>query len=156
MADTKLTALTEDTAPTIDDLLYLVNDPGGTPGEKKLKLENLLKFIAGLTADATPTNDDLVATINDPSGTPAARKVTIGDLLHLTSASVLSTSDLVLTGAYQDVPGCSIHPLPGFLLLPVYSDSVWECRSGSICRKTPSWSAVGGHPKGDIPGRCTS
>lgn len=44
MADSKLTELTEDTNPTVDDLLYVVNDPGGTPGEKKVTIENLLSL----------------------------------------------------------------------------------------------------------------
>lgn len=47
MADTKLTALTGITAPTVDDLLYLVNDPAGTPGEGKLALTDLLNTLLG-------------------------------------------------------------------------------------------------------------
>lgn len=44
MTDSKLTALTEDTNPTIDDLVYVVNDPDGTPAEKKVTVENLLSL----------------------------------------------------------------------------------------------------------------
>jgi hypothetical protein len=44
MANTKITALSEDTAPTTDDLAILVNDPGGTPGNKKSTLANILKL----------------------------------------------------------------------------------------------------------------
>lgn len=35
MPDQKISGLTADTAPTGDDLLVLVNDPAGTPGNKK-------------------------------------------------------------------------------------------------------------------------
>lgn len=42
-ADTKITALTEDTAPTGDDLLVTVNDPGGTPANRKATLTNASK-----------------------------------------------------------------------------------------------------------------
>lgn len=45
MADSKLTALTEITAPALTDIMYLVATPGGTPAEKKLELTNLLKLI---------------------------------------------------------------------------------------------------------------
>lgn len=41
MADQKLTALTEDTAPTADDLIYSVTDPAGTPASRKVTLESL-------------------------------------------------------------------------------------------------------------------
>jgi len=41
MADTKLTGLTADATPTTDDLVYVVNDPGGTPVSRKVTLANL-------------------------------------------------------------------------------------------------------------------
>jgi hypothetical protein len=41
MADTKVSALTADTAPTSDDLIYTVTDPGGTPASRKVTIANL-------------------------------------------------------------------------------------------------------------------
>lgn len=41
MADTKLSALTADATPTTDDLIYVVNDPGGTPASRKVTIANL-------------------------------------------------------------------------------------------------------------------
>jgi hypothetical protein len=41
---TKLTAITEDTTPGSDSLLYTVDDPSGTPTEKKVTLANLTTF----------------------------------------------------------------------------------------------------------------
>jgi hypothetical protein len=41
MADTKITALTEDTTPSTDDLIVTVNDPGGSPANRKVTLGNL-------------------------------------------------------------------------------------------------------------------
>lgn len=38
---TKLTALTELSAPTLDDLTYVVDDPGGSPASRKLTLTRL-------------------------------------------------------------------------------------------------------------------
>lgn len=43
-ADTKITALTEDTAPTSDDLVPTVNAPGSSPANRKATLANLFKW----------------------------------------------------------------------------------------------------------------
>jgi hypothetical protein len=55
MADQKLTALTEDTAPTTDDLVYTVTDPAGTPASRKVTLVNLIKGLGGAWTAWTPT-----------------------------------------------------------------------------------------------------
>lgn len=51
-ADSKLTDLTEDASPTADDLLYTVDDPGGTPVSKKATIENILGIHTEDTTDA--------------------------------------------------------------------------------------------------------
>jgi hypothetical protein len=43
MSDTKLADLTALTTPSGDDLLYVVDDPAGTPSDKKLALDDLFK-----------------------------------------------------------------------------------------------------------------
>lgn len=43
MADQKLTALTEDTSPTTDDLIYTVTDPAGTPASRKATIANVVQ-----------------------------------------------------------------------------------------------------------------
>ncbi len=48
MADAKLSALTGITTPVASDILYLVNDPAGTPLDRKITLTNLAAFFAGL------------------------------------------------------------------------------------------------------------
>ena len=55
MADKKLTALTEDISPTTDDIVYVVNDPSGTPAGKKVSLANLLTGMKGIKSDP-PSN----------------------------------------------------------------------------------------------------
>lgn len=53
MAEVKITELTADTGPTKDDLVLTVNSPGGTPGSKKVTIEDFLEAINDLTAMAS-------------------------------------------------------------------------------------------------------
>ncbi len=47
MADSKISGLSADNAPTTDDLLVSVNDPGGTPANKKVTVGNIVALTAG-------------------------------------------------------------------------------------------------------------
>jgi hypothetical protein len=42
MADTKITALTENTTPEVTDLLVMVDNPEGTPVTQKMTIGTLL------------------------------------------------------------------------------------------------------------------
>lgn len=48
MADTKITALTEDTTPASTDLLMTVDDPGGSPINKKATIANVVAAVASV------------------------------------------------------------------------------------------------------------
>lgn len=61
MADTKLSAITENTSPALEDLLYSVDDPGGTPVEKRVTIENINK---GLVLLEEVTESSGVASID--------------------------------------------------------------------------------------------
>lgn len=50
MADQKLKNLTSDASPTLDDLLYLLNDPAGTPADRKVALSAIATLFAGAAA----------------------------------------------------------------------------------------------------------
>lgn len=52
MANTKISALTADTAPTADDLVVTVNDPGGTPATRKATITNFTKAIPAVIGDS--------------------------------------------------------------------------------------------------------
>lgn len=45
MADSKLTALTEDTSPGTDSVIYTIDDPAGSPVDRKVTLSNLFSSL---------------------------------------------------------------------------------------------------------------
>lgn len=47
MADSKLKDLTNEASPTLDDLIYLLNDPAGTPADRKAALSAVATLFAG-------------------------------------------------------------------------------------------------------------
>jgi hypothetical protein len=70
MADQKITDLTADTSPTSDDLVIIVNDPAGTPANKKVTLASLFAALQTwiFAADAG-ANDTYAATLSPvPAG----------------------------------------------------------------------------------------
>lgn len=62
MADSKITGLTADTAPSNDDLVTTVNDPGGTPANRKVTIANLLLPIVKPNSDGTTVTLDIGTT----------------------------------------------------------------------------------------------
>lgn len=106
MADTKLTALTAVTTPTNDDIMYVVDDPGGTPASKKITVVNFAiyvwNYLTSLTAKASLTGADQFS-IADSAASNAAKKVTFTTLLsyvwdnltNLTAKTTLADADQV-------------------------------------------------------------
>jgi hypothetical protein len=100
MADQNLTELTALTTVASGDLLHIMDDPAGTPVDKKITADNLLTSVAILTAITTLATADEFLVIDDPSGTPVARKVTIANILKAVSAladiTTVAQEDLAL------------------------------------------------------------
>ena len=69
MADQKITQLSPDTTPSTDDLIVTVNDPSGTPANKKVTLADLATLIATTVAPAwsafTPSSTGFSSTTLD-------------------------------------------------------------------------------------------
>jgi hypothetical protein len=61
MPDNKITALTEDTAPLTTDLVMTVDDPAGTPINKKVTIANLLRNKADAIIAVTQASHGFVA-----------------------------------------------------------------------------------------------
>lgn len=86
----KITDLTADTAPTSDDLVETVNDPGGTPASRKATLSNLTKGLASASASVQGVVDTTTQTF---AGTK-----TINGVVLLSAGS--ATSALTANGSY--------------------------------------------------------
>lgn len=86
MADSKVTGLSADATPTSDDLLYVVNDPSGTPGSKKSTAANVITKAHGLSDGAV---------IGVVSGVMATSSVTSSAAeLNILDGATLSTTEL--------------------------------------------------------------
>jgi hypothetical protein len=57
MADQKVTALTENTTPLSTDMLYIVDDPPGTPASQKIQVGKVNGLLASGTVAAAATLD---------------------------------------------------------------------------------------------------
>jgi hypothetical protein len=68
MADTKITGLTADTSPTSDDLVVTVNDPGGTPANRKVTAANLITKASGLASGIVKSTSGALSAVAAPTG----------------------------------------------------------------------------------------
>ncbi len=110
--DSKISGLTADTSPSTDDFIVTVNDPSGTPANKKVTLANVTKALdlTVLTEDTAPASDSLIFTTDAPGTTPVLRKVTGANLTKALDLTVLTedtnpaNDTIFLT---MDAPGTS-------------------------------------------------
>lgn len=86
MPDAKLTALTADTSPTSDDLIYAVNDPAGTPASRKVTLGNAITKAHGLSDGVAKVSSSVLTT-----GTVAVSDMAASAVV--TAAEGLASSD---------------------------------------------------------------
>lgn len=112
MADTKVTALSALTAVTADDLLYVVDDPAGTPASKKATLAVVRDFtnmvhVAGTDADTTMAINSLYvvdmsawATADRTYTLPAAGAV--GSRIGIMVTAGDASHELIITAATSD------------------------------------------------------
>lgn len=88
MADSKVSALTEDAAPSLDDNTYLVDDMAGTPDSRRVTLQSILDaFVA-----AGSGLEDLPAAAGDMDTTDTAAGVEDGSPVQFTQAQIVSAT----------------------------------------------------------------
>lgn len=84
MADSKITGLTADTSPTSDDLIVTVNDPSGTPANKKVALGDLAPALGGAWITTFDPTVDQGATTDIAHTVNWSHYVQIGKTVHWT------------------------------------------------------------------------
>jgi hypothetical protein len=92
-ADTAVTALTNLATATTDDLLYIVEDPGGTPAPRKITMANLYastKTLTNTTLDAEGTGNVLTTVSEIPLPVVSCSGLT-GSLIWDTLATLAPT-----------------------------------------------------------------
>jgi hypothetical protein len=113
MADTKITALTEDTTPTSDDLLVTVNDAGGTPANRKVTATNLVTKAHGLSDGLVKvaTGTMAVASAGTDYSTPSSSDVLTNKTFDANgtgnSLSNVEVADLAATAVVTAAEGLS-------------------------------------------------
>lgn len=107
----KLTDLTEDTAPTADDIMETTNSPGGTPASRKITLANLPKALLQSIA-----NGHLLYNNNGVFGSPTI------------------TTPLAATNGEVTVAGLSSMGTALYMTRVNSGGTAWEYRSPSQVR----------------------
>lgn len=128
MADQKASALTADASPTTDDIVYVVNDPGGTPASRKVTLSNLRTLMEGNAALKANNLSDLAsastARTNLGLGTIATQAA---NSVAITGGSVTGITDITIadggTGA-STAAGARTN-LQITSTVPAYRSGVW-------------------------------
>ena len=109
MADQDVTELTEDTSPTTDDLLYGVDDPSGTPADRKWTIDNLRILLeaskpkAKMTRDAAQSIPDNASTLIQFDNTDFATGITA--TTGAAARFVITEAGKYLVGAFCRIPG---------------------------------------------------
>lgn len=95
-ADQDLTDQTEDETPTADDIIYVVDDPGGTPADKKVTLANVKTVVSDWLSDETTVylneeNKDKTLIVGSLSSSTG--NVVINDNVEVTGSLIFTDSD---------------------------------------------------------------
>ena len=69
MADTKVTALTENTTPALTDIMYIVDDPGGSAASQKVTLTNIKAALGFPTFSGAALTKSAVQAVDSASET---------------------------------------------------------------------------------------
>lgn len=127
MADENLTELTENESPALEDLIYSVYDPSGTPVDRKVTLQNVME-LAPHFVDRT---------------TPAAFDFVVGDFTTDETWNELDLSSIVPAGA--------THALLSIVIWDNVANSTFRLRKvgdSLYCFSTGTnvaWMSAGGH-----------
>ena len=141
MADKKITALNASTALSTDDLFHVVDDPSGSPTNKKITSANVFNKIPTWIALAgTPQALsgagvlNLTTSITNCTSTGAGQVVTLADSTQIGQVKIVCHTvdggDVRVTPATLDGGSYFTLDAVGDTVVLIWNDSAWQCIGG--------------------------
>ena len=92
MADKKITALTAATSAASEDLLHIIDDPGGSPVNKKLTVQNFLNSITHTSTGTVTANTETLLSLTHTANAHTVTGTTADKIDNVASFQVTSNA----------------------------------------------------------------